>query len=199
MQRTRIAQFDIPLFIRVVCLYGFPLVFILPGIVAQTTAHEVAAAPTPQFAIVKETLPTKKLTSGEPVRMELERLDIRLPIVDGAYNPKTSDWSIAEDKAQFANNTIVPNDSHGITWLYGHNTMAVFKPLRDLRSGDKLVVHTNNRHVFTYTYVRDKLVDPTDTSVLYEQSSEPLIALITCDGAWSEHRRIMYFSLQDVA
>jgi LPXTG-site transpeptidase (sortase) family protein len=151
--------------------------------------------PAPISKVVRE----KRIISGHPIKVTVTRLGVSLPVIDGTYDQTGDSWTLSDDKAQFATETAAPNDGFGATFIYGHNIPTVFEPLKDLVVGDILTVETDNGYTFTYRYLSDEIVSPEDTSVLDEHSVAPRVTLMTCDGIWSENRRVMYFELQGVA
>lgn len=160
-----------------------------------------------QTSYVSPMVPTQKgtdakkepIVQGIPKRIIVPRLSIDLPIVAGNYDAKSDSWTLSDDKAHYAVMTSKPNDQAGLTLIYGHNTWAVFAPLISLQPGDTVQVRTTNGHKFVYTFKKSTRVSPKTTSILSRQSSKPQLALMTCDGIWSEARRIMFFDLKEAS
>ena len=70
-----------------------------------------------------------------------------------------------------------------------------------LRSNDQVIVRTN-KHWFTYTLDRDRMIKPTETWVVNYPlkpplneliTSEKLISLVTCDPRWGSARRWVWW------
>jgi LPXTG-site transpeptidase (sortase) family protein len=127
----------------------------------------------------------------------LPRLGIELPIISGTYDAAADNWTLSEDKAQFAAMTALPNNETGNTFIYGHNTQAVFAPLAGLQAGDEATVRTTNGLSFKYTFNGDRLVDPKATSIL-APTEAPSLTLMTCEGIFSEARRVAVFDFKEV-
>lgn len=195
MRALRSLTAKIPLLLRVVSLYVVLAAVLNIG--HNSPSPEVAAVHAP--ASIRKVVKEKKIVSGHPVRVTITRLGVSLPVVDGVYDQTEGSWTLSDDKAQFATETTEPNDDFGTTFIYGHNIPTVFEPLKDLTTGDILTVETDNGHTFTYRYLSDEIVSPEDTSILDEHSASPRVILMTCNGIWSENRRVMYFELQGVA
>lgn len=184
----------LPLFLRVVALY------VLVGIPAWTI---VSLQPEPQ--IRANVLPVKPsvvlsesdVRAGQPMSVSLPRLGVDLPVIDGGYDKSSDSWTLSEDKAQFASMTALPNNETGNTFIYGHNTDPVFAPLALLQNGDEAIVRTTNGLTFTYRYNGNQIVDPNATSIL-APTEAPILTLMTCEGIFSEARRVAIFDFEKV-
>ena len=189
-----------PLFFRVVSLYAVPLLIVL-------FLFQVF---NPKFNAVSLSLPTayhkevksaqiveKVIFNGEPLSISIERLGIDLPIKNGVFNEETKDWTLSDDAVYYAQITALPNNQNGITFLYGHNNDKVLSATENLVFGDIAVIKTKNDHIFKYIYKNDALVPPDLTSILYEASDTPRLVIMTCEGIWSQARRLMYFDLSE--
>lgn len=186
-----------PLIVRTVLAYSF-LIGITTGV--SILVRQAEAIP---VAVVAYTQPLKigvaqRVVQGAPLRIQVDRLDIDLPINEGTYDAKTGEWTLSESAAYFATITDQPNDYKGSTFIYGHNRRSVFAPLAAIKAGDTVRITTNNHHSFTYTYLRDASIAPDMTSILYEHPEPPQLVLMTCEGVFSATRRIMYFTLTGV-
>jgi len=189
-----------PLLMRVVSLYvvigsfaGLYLYFAQP---VQAVPKTVVAP-----AVVKpvEQTPVKpKEISGLPRHIELPRIGLSLEVIDGQYDAATQQWTLTDDKAQYADMTSLINNKSGQTMIYGHNTVAVLEPVKDVAVGDELLVTTDTGKTFAYTYSSDRFVYPTDTSVLDEAPAMPRVVLMTCEGWLSLTRRLLYFDFKEV-
>jgi LPXTG-site transpeptidase (sortase) family protein len=188
-----------PLLVRTFAVYGLiALVVTLSGWLlknqplTQPVAVETYVAPVVHGE-------ARRVLSGSPAKIEVERLDISLPVEKGVYNALTKEWSLSHTAAFFATVSDTPNDHRGSTFIYGHNHQSVFARLADIRPGDEVKVTTANGYAFTYEYSRDAIIRPDMTDVLYEDPETPQLVLMTCEGLFSEARRIMYFQLVEVS
>lgn len=185
----------LPLFPRVVALYV---------LVALPTWAFVVLQPAPQVTATTYTSPKPTVTIrkstlrvGEPAKISVPRLGIDLPVIDGEYDKKKDSWTLSEDKVQFATMTSLPNNEAGNTFIYGHNTDAVFAPLAWLEAGDIVRIRTTNDLTFQYRYTGKQIVDPKTTSIL-AATETPRLTLMTCEGIFSEGRRVMFFDFERI-
>ncbi|MBC7764312.1 sortase [Microbacteriaceae bacterium] len=188
----------VPLLVRVVPLYVVfgALFFFTQAFFPQS--EKIAA--TIQQPISRASAPSSdSIISGRPNRIVVESLGIDLFIKDGTYNPSTKEWTLSNDIAYFAEMTTPANNSHGSTFIYGHNTEAIFAKFKNISSNVIVKIYTTNGHIFEYTYRNDAIVTPNITNVLYENPESPQLTVMTCEGAWSKVRRIMYFDFKVVS
>ena len=193
--------YKIPLIIKVVSLYV--LVLFVPAFYSLQRPAETASIDNNQYISelvteVPEPIEPEAMT-GNPVRLEIPAVGIDLPIVDGEYDEATDAWTLSTDSVHFATMTSPINNLAGHTLIYGHNNRNLLAPTRDISTGDLLLIYTDNDLVFTYVFDGDEIVDPTDTSILDIDPSSPKITLLTCEGIFYEHRRLMSFEFVEVA
>ncbi len=188
-----------PLIFRVV-----PLYVVTAGVL--WAGHLLLVHPQPPVSTIQPVVSsstmrgsTEHIISGQPTRITIDRLGVDLVIKEGSYENSTKGWNLSDDAAYFATMTTPPNDSHGNTFIYGHNTSKIFAPLKDISVGDIVDVSTSNGHIFRYTYRADAVVTPDITNVLYEDPTSPQLTIMTCEGIWSKVRRIMYFDFKEVS
>ena len=187
-----------PLFLRVVSLYAVPLliVFFLFQVYNPKLNTVSLSLPTAYHKEIKSAQVVEKVIfNGEPLSISIERLGINLPIRNGVFNEETKEWTLSDDAVYYAQITALPNNQNGITFLYGHNNDKVLSATENLVIGDIAVIKTKNDHIFKYIYKNDALVPPDLTSILYEASDAPRLVVMTCEGVWSQARRLMYFDL----
>lgn len=138
------------------------------------------------------------IAGGMPQTLSLPEYNLLLDVLPGSYDPSDDSWNIASYKTQYILGTAWPNNKNGNTVIYGHNNMKVFGHTKELAPGDVATLSTASGHTFTYQYVDDQVVDPSDTSVLTTPTSRPTLTLITCTGIWNQSRRLMHFELSTV-
>lgn len=136
--------------------------------------------------------PDPSIISGHPVAISIPSLNINLQVIDGFYNPKNGEWTLTNDKAQFATPSVEPNDHSGNTLIYGHYRKEVFAYLHLIKPGAYVTVTTSNGYIFTYQYTNTQTFDPTDTSIFSYQGA-PRLTIQTCSGAFFQHRQMYYF------
>lgn len=197
MTHINIFRIRLPLILRVVALYA---VLALPVWYGASSARPAVASVRPAQTIDPASyvrFQKDTLISGKPIRIHIPRIGINLSIIEGDYDPRANAWTLTEDKAQFARMTDMANNESGNTFIYGHNTAAVFAPLASLKAGDKAIITTSNGRNFTYVFNGQKLVNPDTTSIL-ATSQKPIMTLMTCEGIFSEARRVAIFDFKDV-
>jgi len=190
------------LYLAVAAFFAIPLVYehitSLNNEVLLPVTKVTAATQTPKAAATTTSTPSTETTIyGQPVRLSIPRLGINLHIINGTYDTATKGWTLTSTNAQFATITSLPNNVTGDTLIYGHETAAVFEKTNDLVKGDILLIYTSNNHIFDYTYTSSKITSPTDTSVFSYQGG-PRVTLLTCNGWFSQNRRLMYFTFNSV-
>jgi LPXTG-site transpeptidase (sortase) family protein len=191
-----------PLFLRVVALYIIAGAFIWGGshLAAIQKQNYIVASAAAQSTIMQAKDTTKasvKTISGSPVHITVPRLNIDLPVSNGYFDKKTGQWTLGNGAAYFATITDLPNDQHGSTFIYGHNNKSAFGPFANIAVGDIVSIKTSNDHTLSYVYSHDEKVSPDTTKILFETSDKPRLVLMTCDGIWSNFRRVMYFDFKE--
>lgn len=145
-----------------------------PAVTAPAETNPVAVAP--------------QVIHGHPVRIEVPAVGVDMPVVDGFYDAKTGDWTLYNDKAQFAAMTTEPNDKSGQTFIYGHATQRVFGKLLNMHVGQEAYVYTSNGYKFIYKLKETQVVSPSNTGIL-NYNGGPRLLLQTCVGTFSENRK----------
>lgn len=199
MQLVKNTISNTPLILRVVCLY---VLVTTPILSLRAIAQPVVSASSVKIPITKtiaKKVSTKPAIIGYPERIIIKRLGINLPIVEGVYNSQNDTWTLNDYAVHFATITTQPNDQQGHTFLYGHNTIEVLEPVKNIIPGDELQIVTKNKHVFTYQYQNDSSVTPDNTAVLNYTSKKPKLTLMTCEGLFSQTRRLLYFDFKGVS
>lgn len=188
-----------PLPIRITGLY-VATALLIAGLLAfmnPTQDQAVVAERRTQLAQQVQPLTEQAEVGGAPVRLSVDRLEVDLPVQPGTYDEQTKEWTLTDTDAFFATVSDQPRNRVGSTFIYGHNRPTAFGPLENLTVGDVVRVTTESGAVLTYTYREDAVVTPDFTSVLYEDADVPQLILMTCEGLWSEVRRVMYFTLSE--
>lgn len=172
------------------------LIGLSPFVISWTAAKQPVAqtSEAPAVALQKAQPATKTMITGKPVRLEVSAASINLAVIEGSYSTETGEWTLTDDKVQFAMPTSQPNDEAGNTLIYGHDTPAIFHRLHDVTPGAEAKVFTENGHVLTYKLRTSEVVDPKDTSI-FAYDGKPQLTLQTCTGIWSENRKFFYFDL----
>ncbi len=141
---------------------------------------------------------TTRVIGGNPTELSIASLNMRLPVLPGAFDAIVGDWQITPTNAHYAVNTAVPNNWRGSTVMYGHNNRLVFGPTKNLQPSDEAIVSTISGRKFIYAYSGSEIVAPNQTGILAIRTGQPRLVLITCEGIWNENRRLMYFDFKEV-
>jgi LPXTG-site transpeptidase (sortase) family protein len=130
----------------------------------------------------------------QPVYIAVPRLGIGASVIPGIYDAKQNAWNVSEDNAHFATITEKPNSTAGMTLIYAHNMRSLFGNLKNINTNDLVRVQTESGRVFEYIYEGDTVVDPPDTEIFHgSKIGAPRLVLLTCTGAWHQHRRLLNF------
>ncbi len=135
------------------------------------------------------------LLNGKPARIVIPRLGIDLGVVPGAYMASQASWTVSGSQANYALNSAELNNRADKTLIYGHANSKVFSQTINLEQGDTVYAFTDNGHVFEYRYVSKTVVKPSQVEVLDSLNGKPGLVLMSCEGAWYQDRRLMYFDL----
>ncbi len=161
---------------------------------ASQQASSQVAAPVTE---VKKADPVPESISGHPVRIVASSVGVDMPVVDGFYDKSNGDWTLYNDKAQFAAMTTEPNDKSGQTFIYGHATQRVFGKLLNMKAGQNVDVYTSNGYKFIYTLKETETVTPQNTGIL-GYTGAPRLLLQTCVGTFSENRKFFILDFTTV-
>ncbi|MES2631073.1 MAG: sortase [Patescibacteria group bacterium] len=188
----------LPLSVRIFSLYAITIgtaVLITNYISDQAAVPLIAAAS--QQVIQQTPANSEQQNSAEaiPKYLTIDALELSLNVNMGTYNDDTQEWTLDNENAFYASVSRKLNTENGTTVIYGHDRASVFGPLENIKVGDEAKVLSDDGRQFTYVYRSDKAISPESVNVLYEQSPTPQLVLLTCDGVWSDVRRIMYFDL----
>ncbi|MDB5181134.1 MAG: hypothetical protein JWO54_897 [Candidatus Saccharibacteria bacterium] len=193
-----------PLFLRVVALYLIAGSLIWGGsqmaTVEQPNSVVAYAAPLPSKPESKVTpAVATEAISGTPVRVTVSRLNIDLPVENGSYDEKTGKWTLGNNTAYYATVSDLPSNQTGSIFIYGHNNKSAFAGLSHIAVGDVVTLRLGNTHTISYSFSHDERVTPEATNVLFETSEQPRLVIMTCEGIFSNVRRIMYFDYKESA
>ena len=179
-------QQNVPLLYRVVLLYGLVIgigLTILQIItITMTTNVSTIAMPAvlPSRQVIKQI--------QNPTRLQIERIGVNVPLQKGVYNTQQNSWELSSDHGHY-----VPYTEQNLLFIYGHNTPTVFELTNSLQPGDVLALTMPDKTTKQYRYISDYLTNPTDVSILTKTYDQPTLALLTCNGFWSQDRRFMFF------
>lgn len=150
---------------------------------------------TAKVAAVAPSAPAQKVVVGKPARIVVPSAAVDLPVVPQEPDPQTGVWPVSSEAANYAVNSVPANNHNGRTFIYAHATSNLFGPLLDLKAGDTALVYTANHHIFTYRFTYGQDVTPQTTSIFKNIGDAKGLVLMTCDGSYSQYRRLLYFDL----
>ncbi len=145
---------------------------------------------------LKEAMPIK-VVLGIPTRIVVPSVNIDLPVRMGAYDSATQTWTLDNQSAFYAANSVPANDSNGATLLYAHAQRGLFVNIPHIAQGATAQVYTDSGKVFSYTFASTRKVKPDDMSV-FDNSGAPSLTLLTCSGIFDTYRTLVSFSLSGV-
>jgi len=134
---------------------------------------------------------------GVPVSIRIESVGIDLEVKEGIYDYEERVWTITNGYAYWANLSDSIFQKNSNTVIYAHNQKNEFGKLKNIKIGDKIVVTTDSGNTLVFEYFSDNIVDPNNSSVIFEEVDVSRLVLITCNGVFSEDRRILYARLVD--
>ncbi|SEB70133.1 class D sortase [Paenibacillus sp. GP183] len=122
--------------------------------------------------------------------LEISKINVRLPILEGASNA-----NLNVGAAHLAGTAAIGND--GNTVIAAHHSYKygrMFNRLQELAAGDIVTIQNGNQ-TLQYKVTGSEMVEPTDISVLDQPAKGKHLTLITCDNDGS-HRLIVRADLQ---
>ena len=154
-----------------------------------STPTPVVQAYIPMAPIARQIAP---VVSGTPTRLVVESVGMDVSVDIGTYDPVTDTWTLGDDRAYYADNTVPTNNNNGTTLIYGHALDTMFAPLLGIQAGAVAYVHTDKGRVVEYRYQSTSQLEPSDTSV-FTASGPPLLKLQTCSGPMDIYRSMYTF------
>lgn len=164
-------------------------------------SEQAAWAAKPQIIHTPPKAKPAKTISGYPARIILPSASIDLPVDIGGYDKASGTWTLSPNNAEFAMQTMIANNTAGMTFIYGHGTAAVFGKIGESPPpiGTIAKLYTSNGRIFTYILQDVHNFQSTDTSI-FRKANEgaPRLVIQTCTGTFDEWRTMFTFSLKDV-
>lgn len=175
------------------------LLFKAPIIYSQLTYHPPSTTTTAPK--------TATSTNGVPIipkesTVTIAKLNVHAPIIyEPSYNETTIQKDLEGGVVHYAN-TAVPGQAGNVA-IFGHssndwwepgNYKFVFVLLDKLVAGDKITVDYQSKR-YTYEVTGNRVVEPTDLSVLAPTAS-PTLSLITCTPPGTSWKRLVVTAKQ---
>lgn len=177
IQRFTLRSIDLRVVERVLFIVGF-LLLTWYGVQRLAIAYDQRVS-NRQLEEIRMSVPAASTTANtrpRPARgallgrIELARLGVSAIVREG------DDTGVLRRAVGHIPETVLPGEP-GNAGLAGHRD-TFFRGLRDVRSGDRIVV-TTPHSVVTYEVESTRIVEPTDVSVL-QPTSGPTLTLVTC-------------------
>jgi LPXTG-site transpeptidase (sortase) family protein len=127
-----------------------------------------------------------------PINLSIDEINLDIQVEKGYYNKLTRQWNISTSSAFWSVMTSKPNNSEGVTFIYGHNRASVFSNLGKIQEGATANVKTEDGKEHKYRFKYSYTTKPEDTSILSYQGPS-ILALQTCSGATFQNRTIYIF------
>jgi hypothetical protein len=163
----------------------------LPKLVFAIQPDEAAKQATAEFTAPVDSKPAP-MELGKPTTILLPRLKMKLDILPGEYRANDGSWRIDTSHAFYmAPDTISPG-LPATPMIYGHELPAIFAKLQGVEKDELLVIKNAAGRQLYFRYSGDKIVSPTDDSVLRNHIANSIL-LLTCNGVASENRRVLQF------
>ncbi len=143
---------------------------------------------------------TENMNASEtykPIQISIPSVEINLEVKIGRYDSTDKTWEIGDRTAYWANLSDLPSENDGNTLIYAHNTSDAFYPLRNISMGDYAYITADTGETLIYEFFDYEIVEPTDDSLFYINDL-PRLTLLTCNGSFSQVRRLMYFRLVEI-
>lgn len=188
---------EVIIFITGLLFVSLGIGVLLVGAYIRSNNATQLAQPITDQPVTQQAPPSPAAKQGKPMALTIPDLAINNPVIDGTYDQATRQWTLTDDKVQFATTTQPPNDASGLTFMYGHNRREVFTRLPQIKPGTLAHVTTDNGYVFTYRFTSSTVTQEYDTSI-FGYSGKPVLVLQTCVGLFYEHRQLFTFELTGV-
>lgn len=127
--------------------------------------------------------------------IEIPSIELLLPLKIAAVDGVS--WNITDEKTAFLGEGTSFPGKDGTTVVFSHARRGYFGKLRDVSTGDLIIIRTETRQ-YTYRVTERRIVDPFDTSFIRHDFPHELV-LITCFGTRDEKRLAVFASLNDSA
>jgi sortase A len=161
----------------------------VPAQPVKTAVVKSSSADSSAKVQVQAPIKKKPTTMGIGI-LEISKINVRLPILEGASNANLNIGA-----AHLAGTAAIGNGGNTViathhSYKYGR----MFNRLHELAAGDIVTIQKGNQ-TLQYKVTGSEMVEPTDISVLDQPSQGKHLTLITCDSDGS-HRLIIRAELQ---
>jgi LPXTG-site transpeptidase (sortase) family protein len=125
-----------------------------------------------------ESVAAVKSENAIPTFIHIPKRNIALPIEETII--KRGVWQISKNSASHLATSAVPGTTANVI-IYAHNTQEQFGRILDIKTGEEIVITTQDGQVHTYVVKKTLVVSPSEISVLKSNGSE-ILTIYTCTG-----------------
>lgn len=162
------------------------LILIVAGFLLLQRAHKAEALSVQPDSMTAVSLSLQASSpTSIPTHLTIPNVQIDINVKLGTFDNTKGQWTVNERDAFYAAGTSTPI-------IYAHNQNGMFANLKDATYKDRLIVTDSEGMTSSYIYDKVRFVAPDDPSVLVEKNNSTII-LLTCEGLFSESRRLTYF------
>lgn len=131
---------------------------------------------------------------GTPVQLDLNRLNIHLPVTRGGYNVSNHSWKLDSKHAFYLTPGQFPLATNAQPLIYAHEIKGVFLGLNGISLSEPLVITNSAGDKLYFRYVGDNIIYPNQVEQINKLPSHRGITLLTCTNPFFSQRRLYYFS-----
>lgn len=131
---------------------------------------------------------------GTPVQLDLDRLNIHLPVTAGDYNIANKSWLLDRIHAFYLKPGQFPLSSSAQPLIYAHEIKGVFINLNGVSLNEPLVITNSAGNKLYFKYVGDDIIYPNQVSQINKVPADRGVTLLTCTNPFFTQRRLYYFS-----
>lgn len=133
---------------------------------------------------------------GTPIQLDMDRLDIHLPIIAGRYNSTNGKWLLDGAHAFFMSPGQFPLGANAQPLIYAHEIKGVFLNLNGLGPNEPLVITNSQGDKLFFRYVGDKVISPDQADQINALPAQRGLTLLTCTNPFFTQRRLFYFAYE---
>ncbi|MCD4713353.1 MAG: class D sortase [Clostridiales bacterium] len=137
-----------------------------------------------------ETASPQPSSSGALGKIVIPKIDLTMPLLSGA-----SEYNLNRGAATIAGTSAFGEIGNvGIAGHRGRSYGIMFNRLDEMSIGDTIEVVTSEK-TFKYKVYKTHIVEPTDVTVLYRNSKDQIITLVTCDPVRNPTHRLIVHAI----
>jgi sortase A len=134
--------------------------------------------------------PVQTSSSGALGKIVIPKIDLTMPILNGA-----TEYNLNRGAATIAGTSNFGEIGNvGIAGHRGRSYGIMFNRLDEMTIGDTIEVVTSSK-TYKYKVYKTHIVEPTDITVLYRNSKDQIITLVTCDPVRNPTHRLIVHAI----